>query len=329
MAVIYSSDLKLSIISTGTEAGVWGQITNTNLYLIQQAIGGYQDVSIAGGAQTTTLTMSNGAISNARNAVIKFTGTITGNQIVTVPDGIEKTYIIANGTVGAFTVQFKTVSGTGVTFSATDKSTKQLFVDGTNVVDTGYGDVTLTGTQTLTNKTLTSPIINEIDDVNGNEQIIFSATASAVNEITITNAATGSRPNISVTGGDTNIGLSITTKGTGLVLFNDGAYNAEATLTDQATITWDVSTSPVAKVTLTASRTLAAPTNGAAGQFISIAIIQGGSGSYTITWNSAYEFTADTAPTLTTTVGKADLFVFRYNGTVWYEVGRNLNLSIT
>jgi hypothetical protein len=329
MASSYSTDLKLELMVTGENAGTWGDITNTNLNLIQQAIGGYQEVSIAGGAQTTTLVMSNAALSNARNAVIKFTGTITGNQIVTVPEGIEKTYIIANGTTGAFTVQFKTVSGTGVTFSATDKPTKQFFVDGTNVVDTGYGDVTLTGTQTLTNKTLTTPVIAQINDANGNEELKFTATASAVNEITITNAATGSRPDIAVTGGDTNIGLSITTKGTGLILFNDGAYNAEATLTDQATITWDVSTSPVAKVTLTASRTLAAPTNGAAGQFISIAIIQGGSGSYTVTWNSAYEFTGDTSPTLTTTVSKADVFVFRYNGTVWYEVGRNLNLSIT
>ena len=273
--------------------------------------------------------MSNAALSNARNAVIKFTGAITGNQVVTVPDGIEKTYIIANGTTGAFTVQFKTATGTGVTFSATDKSTKQFFVDGTNVVDTGYGDVTLTGTQTLTNKTLTTPVIAQINDANGNEELKFTATASAVNEITITNAATATRPDIAVTGGDTNIGLSITTKGTGLVLFNDGAYNAEATLTDGATITWDVGSSPVAKVTLGGNRTISAPTNGATGQFISIAVIQDATGSRTLTWNSAYEFTADTAPTLTTTPSKADLFVFRYNGTVWYEMGKNLNLSIT
>ena len=327
MAVIYSSDLKLSIISTGTEAGVWGQITNTNLYLLQQAIGGYEAISIAGGAQTTALTMSNGAISNARNAVIKLTGTITGNQVVTIPTGIEKTYIVSNGTVGAFTVEFKQAGGTGITFATTDKSTRILFADGTNIVDTGT--VSTSAVQTLTNKTLTSPIINEIDDANGNEQIIFSATASAVNEITITNAATGTRPDISVTGGDTNIGLSITTKGTGLVLFNDGAYNAEATLTDGATITWDVGTSPVAKVTLGGARTISAPTNGATGQFISLAVIQDATGSRTLTWNSVYEFTADTAPTLTTTPSKADLFVFRYNGTVWYEMGKNLNLSIT
>jgi hypothetical protein len=323
----FSTDLKLELMVTGENAGTWGTKTNTNLNLLQQAIAGYQEVNIAGGAQTTALTMDNAAISNARNAVIKLTGTITGNQVVTVPNGIEKTYIIANGTTGAFTVEFKTAGGTGVTFGTTDKSTKILFVDGTNVVDTGT--VSLTGVQTLTNKTLTSPIIAQINDTNGNEELKFTATSSAVNEITITNAATGNRPNIAVTGDDTNIGLSVSTKGTGLVLFNDGAYNADATLTDGATITWDVGSSPVAKVTLGDNRTLSAPTNSAAGQFISIAVIQDGTGSRTLTWNSAYEFTGDVAPTLTTTANKADIFVFKYNGTVWLEVGRNLNLSIS
>jgi hypothetical protein len=135
MATIYSSDLKLSIMATGENAGTWGQITNTNLYLIQQAIGGYQEISIAGGAQTTALAMSDGALSNARNAVIKLTGTITGNQIVTVPNSIEKTWIVYNGTTGAFTVEFKTASGTGSTFSTTDKGIKYLYSDGTNIID--------------------------------------------------------------------------------------------------------------------------------------------------------------------------------------------------
>ncbi len=133
MATIYSSDLKLSIMATGENAGTWGQITNTNLYLIQQAIGGYQEVSIAGGAQTTALAMSDGALSNARNAVIKLTGTITGNQIVTVPTGVEKTWIVYNGTTGAFTVEFKQAGGTGVTFSTTNKGFKYLYADATNV----------------------------------------------------------------------------------------------------------------------------------------------------------------------------------------------------
>jgi len=139
MASSYSTDLKLELMVTGENAGTWGDITNTNLNLLQQAIGGYQEVSIAGGAQTTTLVMSNAALSNARNAVIKLTGAITGNQIVTVPDGIEKTYIIYNGTTGAFTVQIKTVSGTGPTFATTDKGFKSVFADGTNIVDVPLG----------------------------------------------------------------------------------------------------------------------------------------------------------------------------------------------
>jgi hypothetical protein len=327
MASSYSADLKLELMATGEKSGLWGDITNTNLTILQQAIAGYEEISIAGGVQTTPLVFSNGLVSNGKNAVIKFTGTITGNQTVTIPDTIEKTYIISNGTTGAFTVEFKTVSGTGVTFGATDKSTKTLFADGTNIVDTGT--VSLTGVQTLTNKTLTAPILDEINDSNGNEEIIFTTTASAVNEITIANAAAGNKPNISVTGDDTNIGLSVSTKGTGLILFNDGAYNADATLTDGATITWDVGSSPVAKVTLGGNRTLSAPTNSASGQFISLTVIQDATGSRLLTWNSAYEFTGDVAPTLTTTASKADVFVFKYNGTVWLEVGRNLNLSIT
>ena len=135
----YSTDLKLELMVTGENSGTWGDKTNTNLNLLQQAIAGYQDVSIAGGAQTTALVMTDATLSNARNAVIKFSGTITGNQIVTIPDGIEKTYILYNGTSGAFTVQFKTVSGTGPTFSTTDKGFKLVYSDGTNVTDVPLG----------------------------------------------------------------------------------------------------------------------------------------------------------------------------------------------
>jgi hypothetical protein len=133
MASSYSTDLKLELMVTGENSGTWGDKTNTNLNLLQQAIAGYEAISIAGGAQTTALVMTDATISNARNAVIKLTGTITGNQVVTIPNGIEKTYIVSNGTTGAFTVEFKTVSGTGVTFATDDKGFKYVFSDGTNV----------------------------------------------------------------------------------------------------------------------------------------------------------------------------------------------------
>lgn len=189
--------------------------------------------------------------------------------------------------------------------------------------------LTLTDTYLNSTVSIRLPNATAISDDSGNEYIKFAKTSSAVNEISVTNSATGTSPDISATGSDTNIGLSLTTKGTGLIKLNDGAYFPEATLTDGTTISWDVGSSPVAKVTLGGNRTLSAPTNGATGQFISLAVIQDGTGSRTLTWNSAYEFTADTAPTLTTTASKADLFVFKYNGTVWHEVGRNLNLSIS
>ena len=103
----------------------------------------------------------------------------------------------------------------------------------------------------------------------------------------------------------------------------------EATLTDQATITWDAVSQDVCKVELGGNRTLAAPTNGTAGQFISILVQQDSTGSRTLTWNAVYEFKDDTAPTLTTTASKGDVFVFRYNGTKWLEMGRNLNLTLS
>ena len=221
MASSYSTDLKLELMVTGENSGTWGDKTNTNLNLIQQAIAGFESIAIT--STNTTLVMTDATISNARNAVLKFTGTITANCTVFVASGIEKTYILENGTTGNFTVALNQVGGSSAIFAGTDKSNKLVYLDGTNAVDLGL--VNLTGAQTLTNKTLTSPtindsIINEINDTNGNEEIIFTATGSAVNELTIANAATGSNPNITASGSDTNIGINLTPKGVGEITFN-------------------------------------------------------------------------------------------------------------
>ena len=103
----------------------------------------------------------------------------------------------------------------------------------------------------------------------------------------------------------------------------------ESTLTDQATVTWDASTQDVCKLTLGGNRTLAAPTNNTTGQFISILVIQDGTGARTLTWNAVFEFASDTAPTLTTTASLGDVFVFRYNGSNWLEGGRNQALTLS
>ena len=124
---------------------------------------------------------------------------------------------------------------------------------------------------------------------------------------------------------------TLTADANGLTKITGAVLNVEDTLTDASTISWDVIASPVAKVTLGANRTLAAPsgTSPAAGQFIALTVIQDGTGSRTLTWNATYEFKDDTAPTLTTTASKGDLFIFKYNGSKWLEVGRNLNLTLS
>ena len=240
----YSTDLKLELMVTGQNSGTWGDKTNTNLNLIQQAIAGFESIAIT--STNTTLLMTDATISTARNAVLKFTGTITANCTVFVASGIEKTYILENGTTGNFTVALNQVGGSSAIFAGTDKSNKLVYLDGTNVVDLGLAN--LTGTQTLTNKTLTSPtitdpIINKINDSNGNEEIIFTATASAVNELTIANSATGNNPNITASGSDTNIGINLTPKGIGEITFN-GTGKVQQVL-EKITVTSTVTTGTV------------------------------------------------------------------------------------
>jgi hypothetical protein len=226
---------------------------------------------------------------------------------------------------GADDISLATIDHTANTVNWLDST---VSITGLSTSATGTV-LTLTDTSVSSTQDIRLPTAKSIADDSGNEYLKFVKTASAVNEISITNSATGNSPDLSVTGSDTNIGLSITTKGTGLIKFNDSAYFPEATLTDGATITWDASVAQVAKVTLAGNRTLSAPTNGATGQFISLLVIQDGTGSRTLTWNSAYEFASDTAPTLTTTASLGDLFTFRYNGTKWLETGRNLKLTLS
>ena len=134
MANTTSASLKLTVQQTGENSGTWGQFTNTNLLILEQAIGGYTGVAL-NATTGATLTFSNGALSNGKDQVIRLTGTITSNVNVVIPDGVEKTYVVENATSGAFTVTFKTSSGTGATWSTTDKGYKIIYSDGTNVVD--------------------------------------------------------------------------------------------------------------------------------------------------------------------------------------------------
>ncbi len=272
---------------------------------------------------------------------------------------------IESGTFSVLDTSGNTYNGSNVTFSLGTQvgSPAQLLVSHDGVLQKPGTDYSLAsgGTQ-ITFSTApasgASIFIVEISgavggpldsDLNGAELILdadgdTSITADTDDQIDIKIANTD-HVKLTSSSGDTVLQPTTDAKdiiikqydGTELVNFNDGAYssftsaavNPEATLTDGSTVTWNALTQPVCKVTLAGNRTLSSATGGVTGQFISILVIQDGTGSRTITWNAAYEFKDDTAPTLTTTAAKGDIFVFRYNGSKWLEVGRNQNLTLS
>ena len=239
--------LGIELQATGENAGTWGTKTNTNLQLIEQISGGFTQQSIAGGAQTTALSVSDGSTGAVlSHRMIEFTGTISGNQIVTIPNDVQTFYILRNSTSGSHTVQFKYATGSGstFTFSATDKGDKIVFAaanDSTNpdiktlAIGTGISDVVddtspqLGGNLDTNSHNILIDDAHFIADENSNEQIIFQTTSSAVNQFDVTNAATGNAPSISATGDDSNIDVALIPKGTGETKVGTGS--ADATIT--------------------------------------------------------------------------------------------------
>jgi hypothetical protein len=234
MASTYTP-LGVEKMATGENAGTWGTKTNTNLEIIEQFAGGYTAQAVTDGADTDLSVTDGGTGATLAHRVIELTGALTGARNVTIPIDVQQMYAIKNSTTGSQAVTFKYVSGTGssVTWAGGDTSTKFIYGTGSgtnpNLVDMGFGDVTLTGTQTLTNKTLTSPKIGtSILDTNGNQLALLTATSSAVNEITLANAATGDNPIIQASGDDSNIGIQLKTKGTGVIQAEDGGGTVAA-----------------------------------------------------------------------------------------------------
>ena len=275
MTSAYSTDLKLELMVTGENSGTWGDKTNTNLNLVQQAIAGYEEKSIAGGVQTTQLPITQETLSLGRNAVIKFTGTITGNQTVQLAAGIEKTYILQNATTGSFTVAVEQTGGTGVTFSATDKGFKQVFADGTNIVDVPLGTPGGSNTQIQFNNSDafggsanlvwdgTNLVVDaagelRLGDTSGAEYVGLKAPTAVSPAYTLTlPAATGTADQV------------LSTNGSGVLSFVDVAGGASW----QAVITADPANAVIGSGyfcnTTGGAFTVTLPTSAAIGDFIS------------------------------------------------------------
>jgi hypothetical protein len=226
--------LGIELQATGENAGTWGTKTNTNLQLIEQIAGGFTTQAV-GDSGDTDLSVSDGSTgATLAHRIIEFTGSLSGSRNVTIPIDVQDFYILKNSTSGSQNVVFKYVSGSGDSVTVPPGAVKLVYAtanDGTNpdIDDTGF--ITASSTDTLTNKTLTAPKIADagfIADANGNEQIIFQTTSSAVNELEVTNAATGNPPILGASG-ESNVDVHIKPKGTGETRIGTGA--AAATLT--------------------------------------------------------------------------------------------------
>lgn len=257
---------------------------------------------------------------------------------------INNSGITANDTASSGTVSLaNTVSLFGTQFTATNATTytnaNTLWIGsgptaGTNVTITNawalyvnsgnsyFGGGVQFNSFIQSNNTAGNAL--NIFDGGANEMLRLVRTASAVNEVTITNNVTGTAPRIEATGSDTNIDLRLRGKGAGKVAM-DGFYGELFANGDGATITFNMQVNKHT-VTLGGNRTLAVA-DVSVGQVFLIRLVQDGTGSRTVTWFSGISWAGGTAPTLTTTPNKADVFGFLCTGTGAYSgfvIGQNI-----
>ena len=363
-AVIYGSSGELAgTLSTVAQTNITSVGTLTALTVDDVAVDGKIIVMTGSTDDTFTTTVgTNGATSlvtvdtagAAGHLTITADGTVDINSagILTLDSGAAINIEPAAGSAilldGAISIDAGVVTGaTSITSTAfvgalTGNVTGNA--SGTAATVTTAAQPNITSLGTLTTLTVDNVIINgtTIGHTGDTDLMtVGSAILTVAGEVQMTTLDIGGT-NVSATAAELNysdlatLGTTaaskvITSDANNLTTVSGALANVEDVLTDGATVAWNVINSPVAKLTLGGNRTLSAPsgTTPISGQFISLLAIQDGTGSRTITWNAAYEFAADTAPTLTTTANLGDLFTFRYNGAKWLEMGRNLALTLS
>lgn len=267
------------------------------------------------------------------NKTIGLTNTISVKDAnITIANSADTTKIaafsssgITTGTTRTFTFPDATTTlvGTGATQTLTNKTfdlASNTLTGTTAQFNTALSDndfATLAGAETLTNKTLTAPKIASggfLADANGNELAIYTTTASAVNEITYANAATATNPTITASGGDSNVGITITGKGTGAVKIGNAFAETTTLLTDGATIAIDASVCNLFRIVAAGDRTLLAPTNPTTGQKMVIRHnASGAARTLTLTTGAnGFRFGSDITTISQTASGKTD-----YIGAIW------------
>ncbi len=250
MASTYTP-LGVELQATGENAGTWGTKTNTNLQIVEQISGGYTTQAVTDGADTA-LTVSDGSTgATLSHRIIEFTGSLTASRNVTIPLDVQNFYFLKNATSGSQNVVFKYATGTGTSATVTNGKTVIAYAKADDGTNPNISTISLASdlvddtTPQLGGNLDTNSFMIDFDDAhgirdeNGNEQLIFETTGSAVNHIDITNAATGSGPEIGAVGDDSNINLELRPKGTGEVQIGTGAATATLTSSGAYDLTLD------------------------------------------------------------------------------------------
>jgi len=340
MASTYTTNSGIEKPATGEQAGTWGATTNTNFDIIDRSLNGVGAITLSG--TTHTLSTTDGTLSDGMFKVLSLGGSPSGTNTITIsPNTADKLYFVYNGSG-----QIATFSqGTGSNVSVPNGASKVIYADGagtgaavvdfTNFLSIGLAGTAVTSTAAelniLDGVTASTAEINKLDGVTATtaELNFVDATAGTVAAskavVVDSNKDTSGIRNLTITGtlnSQTPALLATAQEFTKTQNFN------ETTLTDASTIAWDASSNQVAKVTIAGNRTLGAATNQVAGGVYVLTIIQDGTGSRLVTFNSTYKFTSS-VPTLTTTASARDILVFLSDGTNMYEIGRSLNPSVT
>jgi len=338
MASTYTTNSGIEKPATGEQAGTWGATTNTNFDIIDRSLNGVGTISLSG--TTHTLSTTDGTLSDGMFRVLNILGSPSGTNTITIsPNTADKLYFVYNGS--GQTVIFS--QGVGSNVSVPNGASKIIYADGagagaavvdfTNLLSIGLSGTAVTSTAAelniLDGVTSSTAELNILDGVTStaaelNYVDTTAGTVAASKAVVVdSNKDTSGIRNLTITGtlnSQTPALLATAQEFTKTQNFN------ETTLTDASTISWDVSSNQVAKVTLANNRTLGQATNQVAGAVYVLTIIQDGTGGRTLNYDSVYKFNGS-IPTVNATANNRSILVFLSDGTNMYEIGRSLNPS--